>query len=208
MWKLLSKCLLNDVTSLIKILSCFSKSRGGPLFWESNNHLFIFIFPELNETLEKSCGQHQINALLITSVMHVILLSHFHTESLLMFPNRNQRNTQELLSKAKRKVLLLQKGAATDHSLICRAHWGGGWGESAQFLSLMLSLSHPELGLGSQSLWLAIVWDKGKVFWHSDILQLNESDYSWYTAQWERFLKVPCRLGWVWVGGRLTFALT
>jgi hypothetical protein len=28
----------------------------------------------------------------------------------------------ELLSKAKRKVLLLQKGAATDHSLISRTH--------------------------------------------------------------------------------------
>jgi hypothetical protein len=31
------------------------------------------------------------------------------------FRNSDQRNMQESLSKAKRKVLLLQKGAATDH---------------------------------------------------------------------------------------------
>jgi hypothetical protein len=38
------------------------------------------------------------------------------------FPNDDQRNTRESLSKAKRKALLLQKGAATDHSLIGRTH--------------------------------------------------------------------------------------
>jgi hypothetical protein len=38
------------------------------------------------------------------------------------FPNCDQRNTWELLSKAKRKVLLLQKGAARDHILIGRTH--------------------------------------------------------------------------------------
>jgi hypothetical protein len=38
------------------------------------------------------------------------------------FPNDDQRNTQESLSKAKRKVLLLQKGATTDHSLKGRTH--------------------------------------------------------------------------------------
>jgi hypothetical protein len=39
------------------------------------------------------------------------------------FPNNDQRNTRESLSKAKRKVLLLQKGAATDHSLIEHTWW-------------------------------------------------------------------------------------
>jgi hypothetical protein len=38
------------------------------------------------------------------------------------FPNTDQRNTWELLRKEKEKVLLLQKGAAIDHSLIGRAH--------------------------------------------------------------------------------------
>jgi hypothetical protein len=38
------------------------------------------------------------------------------------FPNDDQRNMQESLSKAKRKVLLAQKGAATDHSLLGRTH--------------------------------------------------------------------------------------
>jgi hypothetical protein len=33
-----------------------------------------------------------------------------------LFPNSNQRNTRELLSEAKRRVLLLQKGAATDQT--------------------------------------------------------------------------------------------
>jgi hypothetical protein len=37
----------------------------------------------------------------------------------MLFPKDDQRNTQELLSKAK-KNLLLQKGAATDHILIGR----------------------------------------------------------------------------------------
>jgi hypothetical protein len=32
-------------------------------------------------------------------------------------PNTDQRNMRESLSKAKRKVLLLQKGAATDHNI-------------------------------------------------------------------------------------------
>jgi hypothetical protein len=32
------------------------------------------------------------------------------------FPSSDQRNMRESLSKAKRKVLLLQKGAATDQS--------------------------------------------------------------------------------------------
>jgi hypothetical protein len=38
------------------------------------------------------------------------------------FPNSDQRNSGESLSKAKSKILLLQKGIATDHSLISRAH--------------------------------------------------------------------------------------
>jgi hypothetical protein len=40
------------------------------------------------------------------------------------FPCGNQRNTWESLSKAKRKVLLLQNGAATDQSLLGRAQLG------------------------------------------------------------------------------------
>jgi hypothetical protein len=38
------------------------------------------------------------------------------------FPNDDQRNTQELFSKAKRKNFLFAKAAATDHSLIGRTH--------------------------------------------------------------------------------------
>jgi hypothetical protein len=51
-----------------------------------------------------------------------------------LFPNSDQRNTWELLNKAKRKVLLLQKGAAQDHSLIGRTHLSG---KSTQIIFLM-----------------------------------------------------------------------
>jgi hypothetical protein len=40
----------------------------------------------------------------------------------MLFPNSDQRNMWDSFSKAKRKVLLLQKGAATDYSLIGRTH--------------------------------------------------------------------------------------
>jgi hypothetical protein len=40
----------------------------------------------------------------------------------MLFPNSDQRNTWESLSKAKRKVLLLQESAATHQSLIGRTH--------------------------------------------------------------------------------------
>jgi hypothetical protein len=40
----------------------------------------------------------------------------------MLFPNDDQRNIWELLSKAKTTVFLLQKGAATDHSLTGRTH--------------------------------------------------------------------------------------
>jgi hypothetical protein len=40
----------------------------------------------------------------------------------MLFSIDDQRNTQDLLSKAKRKVLLLQKGAATHQSLIGRTY--------------------------------------------------------------------------------------
>jgi hypothetical protein len=53
------------------------------------------------------------------------------------FPNSNQRNTRESLSKTKRKALLLQKGAATDHSLIGRTLSG----EIVEFFSLSLPLT-------------------------------------------------------------------
>jgi hypothetical protein len=41
------------------------------------------------------------------------------------FPNSDQRNTQQWLNKAKRKVVLLQKDAAADHSLKGRTHLDG-----------------------------------------------------------------------------------
>jgi hypothetical protein len=62
------------------------------------------------------------------------------------FPDSDQRNTRESLSKAKREVLLLQKAIATDHSLIGRTHWVG---ISSVFISLSLTLMD---GLSSQSL--------------------------------------------------------
>jgi hypothetical protein len=65
------------------------------------------------------------------------------------FPKSDQRNTRKSLSKAK-KVLLLQKGAATDHSLIGRAHVDG---KSTQIIFLMndsLSLTRTGPCLGSQ----------------------------------------------------------
>jgi hypothetical protein len=37
-------------------------------------------------------------------------------------PNIDQRNKRESLIKTNRKVLLLQKGAATDQSLVGRIH--------------------------------------------------------------------------------------
>jgi hypothetical protein len=52
------------------------------------------------------------------------------------FPNNDQRNTQELLSKAKGKVLLLVKGTATDSSLIGRTHLDGKY---TQIIFLTLS---------------------------------------------------------------------
>jgi hypothetical protein len=53
-------------------------------------------------------------------------------------PNTDQRNMQELLSKAKRKVLLLQKGAATGHNQIGQKHTERG--VSSVFISLSLTL--------------------------------------------------------------------
>jgi hypothetical protein len=61
------------------------------------------------------------------------------------FPSSDQRYMQESLSKAKRKHLLLQKGAATDHSLIGRTYWAGSQ------LSFYLCPSPWWTGLGSQS---------------------------------------------------------
>jgi predicted NUDIX family NTP pyrophosphohydrolase len=40
----------------------------------------------------------------------------------MLFPNVDQRNTWESLSKAKRKVLLVQRGTAADRSLIGRTN--------------------------------------------------------------------------------------
>jgi hypothetical protein len=86
------------------------------------------------------------------------------------FPNDDQRNTRESLSKTKRKVLLLQKDAATDHSLIGRTQWAGSQ------LRFYLSAPQPDGQVWVHSLpdCLAIVWGKSKVFLHSDILQFNE----------------------------------
>jgi hypothetical protein len=59
--------------------------------------------------------------------------------------NNDQRNPQESLSKAKRKVLLLQKGAAADHCAIGRIQWVGSQ------LGFYLCPSTWWTGLGSQS---------------------------------------------------------
>jgi hypothetical protein len=91
-----------------------------------------------------------------------------------LFPNGDQRNTQELFSKAKRKVLLLQKGAATDHSLIGRTHLGG---KSTEVIFLIEFHAPMRTGpaWAPNTPWLASIWHKGKVFPCSDILQFNET---------------------------------
>jgi hypothetical protein len=54
----------------------------------------------------------------------------------MLFPNSDQRNMRESLNKAKRQALLMQKGAATDHSLTGRTLSR----VSSVFISLPLTL--------------------------------------------------------------------